>query len=262
MPCTSVPFRRSFLLYPTLDQPNVAQDNDPACTLAGGCRSTEDIVILHFKDDALGLNSKHRCSRKALREGSQYFDVLLDPAKFREGVATQERIDKLIEESNIARDVSWDELPIITISCLPRLATDTEATVKLLNIFLTVLHQSIPAWPFKRARSLDRLAQLLSIADRFSAVDSIKEYVKETWSIQLNVAGSLRPKAAANEEYCRYQIYIGYILEYPKWVQVNSARLIVTGSRNWQMQDEDRLEQELPAWKWLPWGIEGTSHAI
>ena len=218
-------------------------------------------IVLHLEDDDLGLEHEFRASAKCLRKNSKYFDTLLDPEKFAEGVAVQDCLQELTTKYSRSTAIPFDELPRVALFEIPELRQHVTRTIQIIRLFLFILHGQASMWPFGRQESMQCLAQLMLIADRFSATGVTKKYVYDMGLPNEIGAGKHWPNKRNKDLYIRCSLLSGLYLGESDWIRYGSARLIVEGSYQWSLvsisgnNDEDAL----PAWFHLPGGFEGPS---
>ncbi len=172
-----------------------------------------------------------RVSTSNLKTNSKYFQNILQPGRFEEANKI-EAIHKTLHEryGDIAQTPS-DELPILDIKDLGRISV--KSIGPLVTDFLNILHSkdtqtSIP---------VVNLANLAVVADRFDALDVVKNFVGRKKMIRAH-DGKTTPRldAALNEEKVRQRLLVGVLLDYAPWVEKYTARLITKG---WTGKESD-----------------------
>ena len=215
--------------------------------------------MLHLKDAGLGLDERYRVSVKYLRKNSQYYDSMLDVEKFAEGIAIKKRLEELSTKYGPSTTPPLDELPMIAMPEIPEINHRVASTITLLDLFLFILHDETPPWPFRSPESMQSLAQLMLIADRFSAVEVTKRYVYEE---NITTSGCIHSLASSRRKdlQLRCKLLAGLYLGEREWIRLGSARLIVEGSHQWSLGSKSKEDEEdTPAWYHLPAGFEGQS---
>ncbi len=228
---------------PSPDHTEVPIDIDPSGDL-----------LLRFRDDGAGTLSLYRVSTTALRRASTYFQVLLDPLKFSEGIAVDRRLKAIQRQHGKTEAIAFLELPVIyipDIGQVPR-GVSTESAVTL---FFHILHDEETSWPSPRPSFV---ALLAIIADRFDAATPIARYViQRNWKSKMVAQ---KGSSLMTEVRLRQQLLIGLILRFPDWVRQYSASLIVQGSAKWTAQGEEAKEEEGLWWN-FPNNLEGKVKA-
>ncbi len=223
-------------------------------------------TILHIKDPVFHLDQRYRCSRSVLRAESDYFDRLLDPSRWKEGIALEDKFQQLLNDSPDQASPSLSELPEILLSEIGVYVQDSSTSRMATELFLNLLHhrdRSAPstAWPVSRSESMRLTVQLALIAEFFLAMDCIKEYLKLLdWSSALPTSDANTP-GDLMELQNRQALLVGLMLGDSKVVKICSANLITDGSKTWtgQYSESDDAAKDLePPWSPLPRGIEGT----
>ena len=207
-------------------------------------------LLLRLNHAGTGADYVYRVSNIALRRASPYFNVLLDPSKFSEGIAVEKRLKAVRELHGATGAIPFSKLPMIfipDIGQVPR-GTSTESAVSL---FLHILHKDDTAWPAPR---LSVVALIAIIADRFAATTPIANYcIQQNWKSKLIAQKGV---TSSHEVRIRQELLIGLILRFPDWVRQYSATLVVQGSEKWREDCEARKESEALWWN-LPNGLEG-----
>ena len=216
-------------------------------------------LVLHLEDAGLGLDEKYRVSIECLRKNSQYFDSMLDPEKFAEGIAIKNRLEELSTNYGPSTTLPFDELPTLAMLEILEINHRVTSTITLLELFLFVLHGKTPKWPFHPSESMQSLAQLMLMADRFSAIEVTKRYVYDK---HITTSGYVHPLASARRKdlQLRCKLLAGLYLGEVEWIRHGSAKLIVEGSHQWSLGSRFKENEETtPAWFHLPGGFEGQS---
>ena len=219
---------------------------------------TGDLVLL-LEDAGLGLDEKFCVSIDCLRRNSQYYDSMLDAEKFGEGIAIKKRLEELSSKYGPSTTPPLEELPTITMLEIPEINHRVTSTITLIELFLFILHGKTPTWPFRPPESMQSLAQLMLIADRFSAIEVTRRYVYDKnipTSVYIHSLASARRK----DLQLRCKLLAGLYLGEREWIRLGSAKLIVEGSHQWSLGSRSKEEVEnAPAWYHLPGGFEGQS---
>lgn len=216
-------------------------------------------LVLQLEDVGLGLDEKFRVSIDCLRKNSQYYDSMLDAEKFGEGIAIKKKSEELSAKYGPSTTPPLDELPTITMLEIPEINHRVTSTITLMELFLLILHGKTPTWPFRPPESMQSLAQLMLIADRFSAVEVTKRYVYEN---NITTSGYIHSLASARRKdlQLRCKLLAGLYLGESEWIRLGSAKLIVEGSHQWSQGLNSREDVgHVPAWYHLPGGFEGQS---
>ena len=219
---------------------------------------TGDLVLL-LEDAHLGLDEKFLVSIDNLRKNSQYYGSMLDAEKFGEGIAIKKRLEELSTKYGPSTSPPLDELPTITMLEIPEINHRVTSTVTLIELFLFILHGKTPTWPFRPPESMQSLAQLMLIADRFSAIEVTKRYVYEK---NITTSGYIHSLASARRKdlQVRCKLLAGLYLGEREWIRLGSAKLIVEGSHQWSLGSSTKEDEKTtPAWNHLPGGFEGQS---
>ena len=231
------------------------EESDPIGPTTSEPPPYED-VILRIEDERQNSYYDVRCSRDRLRETSRYFHVLLDPEKFNEGIGSADKIEELRSQYGDISEAPDGALPVVTILDLPFLSVESKVIRQLLAILFEMLKGYQKPWPFAKKDTMERLAQLALLAERFEAQKTVKVYI---YSRMQHVNTRSAPKSRG-EVLLRQQLLISMILGYRDTVRSCSASLIVGGSKFW-LQDYDgmTMTEEQPPWNMLPLGVEGEN---
>ena len=215
-------------------------------------------VILYLEDAKAGINGKYRCSSRCLASSSSYFNVLLDPTKFREGKSFKTQSEAL--EKRAEEDGAEDEdIPIIQIREVGDLACRDGHCASGLEAFLQILHGRVAdAWRRDYPHILEIACFIAIIADRFSATAQMRENLNpcQSW----HGAKDFETHAGDDEDKIRRKLLIGLLLGDSGLVKQCSARLICQGSKSWRAQAEDAdlpLTTQEALWWRLPQNLEG-----
>ncbi|EMC92268.1 hypothetical protein BAUCODRAFT_283864 [Baudoinia panamericana UAMH 10762] len=206
-------------------------------------------VVLHFQHEANGVQSSaaFRVSTTELKSRSRYFDRLF--GRFGEAAKVEARHKTLGQQYRTMADVPSAQLPMIVIEDLGRIS-GVKSPAILLRDFLRILHSQ----EIESNLPVANLANLSIVADRFDALEWLKVYFSRKKAMQA-IDSKMTPKAdnGLSEEKVRQRLLVGYMLDFPKWIEKHSARLIMKG---WVGQEPDisaalwwdlpgRMEEEL-----------------
>jgi hypothetical protein len=184
-----------------------------------------DITLRIEHEVATGTTVRSfRISSPILKTNSKYFQNLLQAGRFEEA-AKIEAGHKLLREQycNIAQAPST-ELPVLDIKDLGRISV--KSIDSLVTDLLYILHgkdtQTFPP--------VANLANLAIVADRFDALEVVKNYVRRKKMIRaLDGKTTAKADTALNEERVRQRLLVGVLLDYAPWVEKYTARLITKG---------------------------------
>ena len=225
--------------------------------------SSDGDILIQIKDPTTFIDHCYRCSRKVLRSASDYFNVLLDPVKFTEGIHVEATIQALTRQYNNAATMPASELPKAVIADCGDLPNGCVSTGTVVRLFFKILHDPSTTWPLLRAHSVNLIALLSIVADRFACLNTIAEYL-----IRQGLQAALikdRKSATAHETELenRQKLLAGILFGFPDWVLKSSAALIVEGPVNFGIisldssEDEEGEEDDALWWR-LPGGVEGV----
>lgn len=223
----------------------------------------EGDVLIQIKDSTIGTERDYRCMRSVLRDASEYFNVLLDPVKFSEGIAVDARIQDLTRQYK-GSTIPASDLPKVIVADVGDLPKGCISTATVVALFLQILHDSSTNWPVLRAESVNLVALLSIVADRFACATTIADYI-----IGHRLRNTLlkdRKSATAHEKELenRQRLLAGVIFGFSDWVYQCSAALIVEGPIRqttislYNNEDEDQEGDEALWWS-LPGGVEDES---
>ena len=226
--------------------------------------SNDGDILIQIKDSTTRINCYYRCSRNVLRSTSEYFNVLLDPVKFSEGIAIEARLQDLTRQYDDPATIPASELPKAVVADVGHLPEDCVSTTTAVTLFFKILHDSSTTWPVLRAKSVNLLALLSIVADRFASLDTIAEYLIRHRLRATLLKDGKSTTAHRKELENRQKLLAGLSFGFPDWVQQCSATLIVeaptrqTAIRPDSSGDEDQ-EGDDALWWSLPSGVEGAS---
>lgn len=219
-------------------------------------------VFLVIKDPRTGFNVRYQCSRAKLRSNSEYFNVLLDPIKFSEGIAVEAKMQELIKQYANCLTIPASRLPAVAVSdvCrLPKAAYQFASTV--IGLFLRILHDLTTPWPKSRLHPINIVALLAILADRLQAIRPIRGYLRSQ-KVETTLLRDRRTCTAHQLEIDnRQRLVAGIIFGFPTWVRECSAALILAGSKrqvttNLEHGTDEEADEDALWWR-LPNGVEG-----
>ena len=218
-------------------------------------------ILIHISDSHAQADHYYRCSREVLRRTSEYFNVLLDPVKFSEGIAVEARIRDLTRQYNDTATIPASELPKVVVADVGDIPKGYTSSGTVIRLFFEILHDPSTPWPVPRAQSVNLVALLSIIADRFDCLNTTAEYLRRQG---LDTALRTRKSATAHKTELdnRQRLLAGSLFGFPDWVRQCSAALIIDGTRKQAVtslhssEDEERERDEALWWR-LPGGIEG-----
>ena len=225
--------------------------------------STSGDVLLQINDSAMGTERYYRCCRSVLRNSSEYFDVLLDPTKFSEGIAVEARLQDLKRQYNDSTSIAASELPKVVVADVGDLPKGCISTATVVALFFQILHDSSTNWPVLRAESVNLVALLSIVADRFACANRIAEYMighkLRVTLLKDRKSATTHTKELEN----RQRLLAGLIFGFSDWVYQCSTALIVEGPIRQTTigldNNEDEEQGEDALWWNLPGGVEGVS---
>lgn len=214
-------------------------------------------VLIQINDPTTGTEYCYRCSRDVLRGVSEYFNVLLDPVKFSEGIAIEAKLIDLKRQYYDSATIPASELPkaiVADVGDLPKSCVSKGIVVKL---FFEILHDPSTTWPpVLRAQSINLVALLAIVADRFACLKTISEYLIRQGLETTLLKDRKSATAHKTELENRQKLFAGLLFGFQDWVYQCSAALIVErrldGSENEEQEGDDGL------WWNIPGGIEGA----
>ena len=218
-------------------------------------------LVLHFNDKQESVSEYFRVSTDKLRKRSGFFDVLLDPEKFREGRTFQYLSAELHMTHRETSAIPSQDLPQITVHEIGQIS-NRHYTGAALALFLDILHNDPLTWPSSNTKlySIDTMAVLAAISDRFAATSTVAPLIRQSqWRRVMASRRGAQMSTLDRETLNRQRIYIGYIFGIADWVYESSKRLVLDGSRIWIENDWDEEMPRSPWWS-LPYGLEGNTH--
>ena len=219
-------------------------------------------VLLKVKDSRTGLDQHYRCSRAVLRSNSDYFNVLLDPVKFNEGIAIEAEIQELVKQYTDYASIPASKLPSVTVSDVGQLPKACLSTSTVVRLFFMILHDPATPWPKSRLHAINLVALLAIVADRLAAIRPVRAYLRSQ-KFESTLLRDRRTCTAHQLEIDnRQRLLAGVIFGFPKWVRECSAALILAGPKrqattNLESGDDEEAEDDALWWR-LPNGVEGV----
>lgn len=178
----------------------------------------------------------------ALRGSSTYFERLLQTGRFEEGALIAERHRDLCKKHGSLTKLPSEQLPVVNIEDIGRISA-VKSIEPLMSDFLCILHGKDVQTSLPTAN----LANLAVVADRFSATECLRAYVKRKKVLQA-IDGKTTPKqdTSLSEEKTRQRLLVGLMLDYPTWIEKYSARVIAKGWVSHEADISDALWWDLP----------------
>lgn len=216
-------------------------------------------LIIKAVDESSNASFMYRVESATLAARSAYFNRLLDPTKFVEGVDVAKKLATLRRAYGKASSAPISELPVVKVLDVGR--TSKVSSIKLLfGDFLKILHGhdilAAKSSPGALPMPIQNVANLAVVADRFDALAFTSAYVHRKRIIEHIDARSKAKAPRPNEERQRQKFLIGLLFNHAPWVAACSQALIITGSARWKPSATEDLD--LPSWWDLPQGLEGT----
>ena len=220
--------------------------------------SDQGDLILQIDDGSTAKSICYRVSSAILRRASGYFDVLLDPNKFSEGIVTSMAAAKLEKEYPDISLVPASSLPKVQVSDVGQFPIGM-SNKHVLTHFFKILHD--PQYHSLNIATPLVTALLAVVADRFDAVAPMATFVNANKRIMKAVLKSREEifSGKVSEEVIRQNILSGLLLRIDDLVLHWSARLIIDGSSRWVLENEMLEPGSEPQWWNLPDGVEGKS---
>jgi hypothetical protein len=199
------------------------------------------LYISHETASTAHLN-RFRVNSSPLKTSSKYFASLLQ-GRFGESEQVEKRHVELRKQYGNFGDVPAAELPVIQIRDVGRISA-VKSIEALCTDFLSILHdkETPPAPP------VVNVANLAIVADRFDALDAVRGYVRRKKMLRA-IDGKTTAKAeiALSEEKVRQRLLVAILLEYPHWTEKYSARMILRGWVDREVDETSALWWDLPA---------------
>lgn len=235
----------------------------PEATSSTVVISPDGDILIQIEDPTTRTDHCYRCSSNVLRSASEYFNVLLDPIKFSEGIVIEAKLQDLARQYSDPASIPASELPkaiVADVGDLPKNCVSTDTVVRL---FFKIVHDSSTTWPpVPRAQSVKLISLLSIVADRFACVNTIAEFLIRQRLETTLLKGRKSAKAHKIELENRQKLLAGLLFRFPNWVAQCSAALIVEGTNRQSSLDsseDDEWEGDDALWWNLPGGVEGSS---
>lgn len=205
-------------------------------------RNADIVITVEHQSGATRHQAALKLQCASLRAKSMYFDRLLQADRFGEGAHVQQRHTVLREQYPGLENIPSDELPVLHVEDLGRISAVKSITPLLSDFFTILSGQDIQSTP-----PVANLANLAIVADRFDALDVVRQYVRRKRIIHA-IEGKTTPKqdTALSEEKMRQRLLVGLMLDHAPWVEKYSARLITKGSALREVDEADALWWDLP----------------
>lgn len=229
--------------------------------------SSDGDILLQIKDPTTNIDRCYRCSRNVLRGASEYFNVLLDPVKFSEGIAIEARIRDLARQYYNSGTIPEPELPRVVVADVGDLPKGCVSRGTVVRLFFKILHDPSTAWPALRKESVNVIALLSIVADRFACLDIIAEYLIRQGLETTLLKDKKSATAHKTELENRQKLLAGLLFGFSDWVRQCSSALIIEGPKrrtttNLDSSEDEEREGDDALWWELPGGIEGAFFVI
>ena len=207
----------------------------------------------------------YRVQLAVLKQHSKYFDNLLSDTRFAEARSIEARFRQLALGNVKPSDADAADLPVVEIHEDDE-ATRSAAQDSVFEDLLRILHRKQSTAP-SRAVTMQSLAVLAVLADRFDCASAVSRYVnalRYKWpATQTRLSRDDGPALSrAAEETLRQKILVAWLLDQPLKMQAATRELIMYGSRQWSLSpdhDPDQA-QHAAAWWDLPDDLETELH--
>ena len=237
----------------------------PEATSSTVVISSAGDILIQIKDPTTLIDYCYRCSRDVLRSASEYFNVLLDPVKFSEGIAIEASLQDLIRQYNDSATIPASELPKAIVADAGDLPKGCVSTGTVVRLFFKILHDPSTTWPVLRTESVNLIALLSIVADRFACLNTIAEYLISQ-GLETTLLKDRRSSTAHKIELeNRQKLLAGLLFGFPDWVRQCSAALIVEGPKRTTILDSSEGEEQEgdnALWWRLPGGVEGAVREV
>ncbi|MCJ1378286.1 hypothetical protein MMC17_001383 [Xylographa soralifera] len=206
----------------------------------------------------------YQVSSIVLQKASPYFDRLLDPNKFSEGLAFETQLKSLKDRYPDVTAAPAVALPVIHISDVGQIPARYPSK-NVVTHFFDILHDTNSFWVMTGTLS-NHIALLAILADRFDATKPVLDHITDQgWThtnkeTKENKKESSQSSLRSKEILWRQRIFAGVILGVQDWVVSYSRLLIDTGSERWRIASDAQIhvDDEAPWW-YLPRGLEGET---
>ncbi|MCJ1397283.1 hypothetical protein MMC11_000475 [Xylographa trunciseda] len=204
----------------------------------------------------------YRVSSIVLQKASPYFDRLLDPKKFSEGIVFETQLKSLKDSYPDVTMAPAAALPVVHISDVGQIPARYPCK-NVITHFFDILHDTNSFWVMMGSLP-NHIALLAILADRFDAAKPVLDHITDQgWThthkeTKENKKDSNQSSLRSKEILWRQRIFAGIILGVPDWVMSYSRLLIDAGSERWRTLSDAELnvDDEAPWW-YLPRGLEG-----
>jgi hypothetical protein len=250
-------------------------EGPPKFELAAYARTVdpEGDLCLYVKNSSNGSPFRYRVSSTKLQQASRYFENILDPGRFREGIS----LAKTLHNSSLNRSSDSDqaqllngqassESAILPVLCIQDVDTPTVSSAEdVLFYFFRYIHgYHQHDWLMKQKFRF--IFSLACVADRFFSHDCIRPAMRAVHSSRqhgLKQKSNLHREGISHEQEAawRQRIIVGLWYSFEDWVQYYSHLMIIYGSHNW-IEGPRSPGNHLTShalWDEIPEGIEGES---
>lgn len=233
---------------------------------------TNGNLCLYVTNHSDGSPFRYRVSSDALRRASRYFDNLLTPGRFQEGIELSRRLECLALEQASAHttqrlacsgsQLQPSALPVLKVQDVetPTVSSGND----VLFYFLQCAHGSADFQWLAKQR-LGFVFSLAIVADRFFARDCVRpamRHLHESREHSMKQKPSLtRSHVSMDQETTwRQRLLLAIWFDFPDWAQQYSQLLIVYGSceRTETETNPGGGSTSFALWRDLPEGIEGS----
>ena len=209
----------------------------------------------------------YQVSSTVLQEASPYFDRLLDPTKFSEGVTFRIQLNRLKASYPDIKMAPVAALPVVKLSDVGQIPVRYPSK-SVVTHFFDILHRTNSSWVMTGTIA-NHIALLAIMADKFDVTKRVLDHiVDQGWTYAYKEAKE--NKKDGNQSYLRsketlwrQRIFAGFILGVQDWVMNYTRLLVDAGSERWRMTSDAELsvDDEAPWW-YLPRGLEGEIIAL
>ena len=211
-------------------------------------------LVLQVRDPASAIDLFFGVSSAVLRQNSPYFRVLLDPAKFHEGIGFDIEMRKLLDKYGSPKLIPLENLPRIKITDLGQVPTSSSLNAAV-TMLLCILHDSFLKCKFPGVHCLSVVA---IIADRFDASSILmNQFSRGHWRDRISHINPYESWGRRQEIQTRQLLLIGLLLKSEtRKFKHHSANLVTRGSEQWNGEAIDRKDDDALWWH-LPYNMEG-----